>query len=141
MDAPKSRWVRKLSLLAVALVLAQLVRYVWGQKAREASYESILLGYTTDVRLGSTRAEVEGYLRSKNIPFIESYSSGWGYDQYRVLSPSVLIYKERAFFPCSEKMTHINFEFVAPTLHDVSVGLDTDVLSKISLSTDYGGCL
>ena len=132
-----------LALIAVALT-AYGVRHILENRAeqkREIAYQSALRPYSERFRPGTTRKEVEEYLRARNIGFrqmccvdYKSHKSVW--DDLTKIS------QEGAPWFCSENNVYVAFEFTGPKRNGVEWSADpSDALKAISIYHWLEGCL
>ena len=97
----------------------------------EASYQATLRSYSQALRLGSTRKDVESYLRSTNKSFRQMCCmEGSGKNAWDDLTSS-------------EHNVYIGFEFVSAGTHSlpVSPADELDTLTKIRIFYWLEGCL
>jgi hypothetical protein len=146
-----SRWL--LAILAALLVVATALAISGHAKSvaknkREIGYQSALQRYSREVKLGSRRAEVENYLRSRNTAF------GWMYTAYGGRKESqyadlVKIGEEVPPWFRSESYVYVAFEFspsgmFGPLFDKPRFSIEqtaSDVLERIELFQPDSGCL
>ena len=111
------------------------------KKKREAAYQSALQKYSQDLGPGLTRKEVETYFRSGGVKFGQM---GWLEERPEdrtAFADLVKVGHEDAPWYCSENYVYIAFEFAATEPHRPWVVSDTDVLKRILIFRQLGGCL
>lgn len=107
------------------------------QKKREAAYQLTLNSYSRDLRLGLSRKEVEEYLRQNAVIFTQMCCV----EERSAFADLVKIGEEPHPRYCSEYYVHIAFEFRAAESHHPFKAVDSDVLKKIGIFRQLGGCL
>jgi hypothetical protein len=110
------------------LYLTYMPRIAW----REATYRSALQAYSQKLRLGTTRKEVENYLRAAGASFI---------DEGDAHADLVKVGREDTPWYCDEHDVYVAFEFVPTEPHPLLRAYDTDALKVIRISRQQMGCL
>src|SRR5947207_1374269 len=137
------RWgVSVLAFLVVALLVFGVYHVLEkrAQQGRETGYKAALLSYSSVLKPGMKRKEVEDYLHAKNIPFrqmccVEKFSKG-------VYDDLTKIGAENAPWYCSEKIVYIAFQFSGPARSAVEWSAEpADVLESISVYRSLEGCM
>ena len=133
------RWAL-LILVSIVLVAAAVVlrgRHVSAQRAegREARYQAVLQSYSSALKPGMTRKEVEGYLKRNGTPF--------GHEEVGLHGPSTLvkIAEEDPPWYCGEHYVYIAFSFDSNSSDARPTVSDEDTLSSVYLSKQLSGCL
>jgi len=128
-------------VVIVALFVAVAVVRYFRSKAknqREASYRSALQIYSQSLKPGLTRKEVEEYFRGKGVTFGQMCCI----EERSAFADLVKVGEEAHPWYCSEHFVYIAFQFAATKpgplgkLYD-----DTDVLKKVTIYHQLGGCL
>jgi hypothetical protein len=131
-----------LTLLAMSLFFAtryrEAVKEAEAAKAREASYEQALHPYVARFKRGTTRGEIEGYLREQGVKFSHSCCMGVSHDAWDTL---IKVGEEEPIRFCSEQYVFIGFEFVSKRARKVWDAQDTDTLTVVRLYKEHSGCL
>lgn len=147
------RW--PLRFICVALAVSIIGGGMWyglktqAQRSREAAYQQALRSYDQMLKPGTSRKDVEDYLRARNTSFehmccvdVERLSDRASWDDL------VKIGQEKPPWFCSENYVYIAFQFID---HNPPTGIgqttgdwtadDLDTLKSVSIYRQLGGCL
>ena len=138
--------VAAIALIGFSIWLVQHVRERHKAAEREASYQTVLAKYTGELKPGTSREQVERYLRTNGKGFKQmccvanfkgEYVSlhGSGYDDL------VRIAEESAPFFCSENNVYIAFEFNPKSKDELSDTNGSDILKRISVFHQLERCM
>ena len=137
-----------LLVVAIGLAISGHAKSV-AKKKRATGYQSALQRYSREIKLGSTRAEVENYLRSRNAAFTWMYTAYGGRKESQN-ADVVKVGEEAPPWFCSESYVYVAFEF-SPSEIPVERQFDavmqrirgtaSDVLERIELFQPDTGCL
>ena len=105
---------------------------------REAGYQVQLAAYTAALKPGTTRTEVEAYLRTNGKEFHQTCCMGKWKNAYDDLTK---IGQERHPWYCSAHTVYIGFEFVSGGSHEFPEAHDSDTLKGIQIYHRLEGCL
>ena len=133
------RWLALMIMITISAAVMLLSSHVRSQsrKKREADYQSALRVYSEDLKPGWTRKEVEDYLRANGAKFTQMCCI----EERSAFADLVKVGEESAPWYCSEKSVHVAFEFAAAEPHQPWEAYDTDVLRRITIFHQLGGCL
>ena len=129
-----------------SLWLVQNVRERHKAAEREANYQTVLAKYTSEMKPGMTREQVERHLRTGGTRFRQMccvanfrghYVSlvGAGWDDL------VKIGEESAPWFCSENSVYVAFEFNPKSTGEVADTNGSDILKRVSVFHQLEGCL
>jgi hypothetical protein len=140
-----------MTIAAIALIgfstwLVQHVRERHKAAEREASYQTVLAKYMSELKPGTTREQVERHLQANGIRFRQMCCVANFRDQYVSLKGAgyddlVKIGKESAPWFCSENNVYIAFEFNPKSQGELSDTNAPDVLKRVSVFHQLEGCL
>jgi type II secretory pathway pseudopilin PulG len=136
------RWL--LLILALSLLLPLIafgVRYRQsGRQAqeREAAFQQALQSYAARFKRGTTRREIEAYLRESGTPFSHLCCMGMNHSAWDTL---VKIGEEKPARFCSEQYVYIGFEFVSDRPGVMPEAEGSDTLTSVRLFRPSTGCL
>jgi hypothetical protein len=139
--------MKRILLLILVLFIAGLcvlgVRYrlkKQAQRRREAAYQVALHSYTQILKPGMIRKEVEGYLRTKNIPFRQMCCVG-DFSK-RSWDDLTKIGEEDTPWFCSENNVYVAFQFTDRGQHEAMwQANDLDTLKAVTIYRWLEGCL
>jgi hypothetical protein len=140
----KRRRLLPLALGLVAVIVIGLgVRYELKKRAerkREAGYQMAVRSYRQALKIGTTRKEVEDYLRARNIEFNQMCCVE---EKKRALDDLTKIGEEAAPWFCSEHYVFVAFQFAddQPRPDKIFSAEDLDTLKSITVFHQLGGCL
>jgi hypothetical protein len=131
----KKLWIVLSVLLAV--FISWYVRSGIVQSRRDATYRQALTRFQRDLRLGMTRADVETYLKSRQVVYSRSYEGGsgaWSFIKKIGEEPSASIV-------CASWSVFITFDFLSSENKRLGADpLPTDTLKRIRIEK-VGDCL
>lgn len=140
--------MRRYLLLAIVLIVllscALTIRVELrdrDKKKREVAYQSALQSYSQNVTLGWTRKKVEAYFKARDIAFGQM---GWLEEQPEdrtAFADLIKVGHEDAPWYCSENYVYIAFQFSATEPHRPWMAAESDVLTKVRIYRQLGGCL
>jgi hypothetical protein len=108
-------------------------------RRREAAYQAKLASFSKALKSGTTRKDVEGYLRENGYEFRRmccmNHSGKNAWDDLTQIG------KEPHPWYCSEHSVHIGFEFVSDGSHQFPEAHDSDTLKGIQIYHSFDGCL
>lgn len=106
----------------------------------DSFYDEHLQSYTTVLKEGITRAEVEGYLQTRKVATQRMCCVGENRRAWVIL---VKIGSEQRPWYCSEHNVYVAFEFepVTPPTPPEYSNLPSDVLKRVSLFRWLEGCV
>ncbi len=141
------RWLWLILTLAGVGLCIFVVRHALERRAerkRETAYQLALRTYSEALKPGRSRKEVEDYLRTRNVRFLQmccvetkSYSKG-------VYDDLVRIGQEQAPWFCSENNVYVAFQFInrGRTDTDKAAGANaSDILTAVTIFHWLEGCL
>jgi hypothetical protein len=140
-----ARWLLLIIVVAIAVSPEMAFLYLSkkraasseSQKKREAGYQSARLAYSRNLRPGLKRKEVESYLQAKDVGFRQMCCI----EERGAFADLVEIGQEDAPWYCSENYVYIAFEFSTTELSPVLNPSDVDILKRVSIFRQLGGCL
>jgi hypothetical protein len=110
-------------------------------KEHELAYQAKLQSYADVLKHGMTRVEVETYLHSKGIKFVQMCCI----DEKGAFADLVLVGKETHAWYCSERNAYIAFQFAMteprPHTQVIELEADSDELTKITVYYWNEGCM
>jgi hypothetical protein len=138
--------IAAIALIGLSIWLVQHVRERHKAAEREASYQTVLAEYASELKPGTSREQVERHLQTDGRRFRQmccvanfrgQYVSlkGAGYDDL------VKIGEESAPWFCSENNVYIAFEFNPRSRGELSDTNGSDVLKRVSVFHQLEGCL
>ena len=138
--------IASIALIGSGIWLVQHVRERHKAAEREASYQTVLAKYTSELKPGTSREQVERHLQTDGRRFrqmccVENFRGqyvslkGAGYDDL------VKIGEERAPWFCSENNVYIAFEFNPKSHGELSDTNGSDILKRVSVFRQLEGCL
>jgi len=135
-------WLTLLMVLINVLIAAITVHYAWDrheQKTREAFYLSVRDSYSSELKPGMTRKDMEEHLRSRG----ETFRHMCCIDEKHAYADLIQIGKEKAPWYCGENNVYIAFQFAAVNRPEQSLVLDadTDTLREITVYHWLENCL
>ncbi len=107
------------------------------QSKREVAYKSALNSYSTALKPGMTRKEVEDYLRGNAVGFQQMCCI----DERSAFADLVKIGKEDAPWYCSEQNIYVAFQFAGVEPHEDLKVSDSDTLKRVTIFRWLEGCL
>lgn len=113
-----------------------------GQSAkqrREALYQSALQSYSEVLAPGTTRKNVEDYLRAKGVSFFQE--GGAVSTDDGAFADLAKIAKEKHPWYCSEYAVYLAFHYTAVPLPGHSRASETDTLKSITIYHQLEACL
>jgi hypothetical protein len=123
----------------VAVPLSVPIVYTATNEIRELSFQSALKKYSRELRRGSSRREVEGYLRKHGVAFERCCMT---FDERGAFTDLVTIGREYTPWYCDEHLVYIALEFTATEFpHFLETAYDSDALKEVKLSRQAVGCL
>jgi hypothetical protein len=123
-------WRSRLIVLVIVALSAVAIAYAWGRAKRELGYSSTLRSYSTALKPGISRQQVEDYLQAKSI----SVGQICCFNEHSTFSDAVTIGEEKVFLPlCSKEQVIVVFEFAAGELHNSMTAYPSDVLKRLFL--------
>ncbi len=133
--------MRKMTLGLLALAFTCLSCLQAGAQSRkqkrEAGYQAALQSYAEIVKVGATRKEVEGLLKSRNTSFVRLCCVEEG----TTFSDLIQIGKEKHPWYCSEHAVYIAIEFVTIDRDAPPKINETDIVQKVTIWHHLEGCL
>jgi hypothetical protein len=136
------RWgVSVLAFLVVALLIFGVYHTLEkrAQQGRESGYKAALRSYSSVLKSGMKRKEVEDYLHARNIPFRQMCCVDGKKLSKGVYDDLTKIGAENAPWYCSENIVYIAFQFSGPARKWTAE--PSDVLESISVYRSLEGCL
>jgi hypothetical protein len=131
----KRWWLPVIAVVVAAASSTIAVRYV--QRQNSANLAAALSNYEQSLRPGMSRKDVEDYLRTRGITFLEQCCNGVPGSAFSVLIP---VGKEGAHWYCETVPDYVSLEFVATEPHEPGAGpSNSDVLREVHLTR--GGCV
>ena len=124
------------AISSAAMVLSSHVRSEARTK-READYQAAVQAYSRALKPGLTRIEVENYLHAKAATLTQMCCIG----ERSAYADLVKVGEEGAPWYCSENYVHVAFEFAATEPHEPWKAYETDVLRRVLIFRQLGGCL
>ena len=106
------------------------------QREHEAFYQTRLREYGASLTPGMNRAQVDGYLQTRGVPFFAFCCK----DQEYTDTDAVKIGEESAPWYCSSTYVYIEFQFSTGTNHSVPRD-PSDQLKKIEIDRKLANCL
>jgi hypothetical protein len=123
-------WRSRLIVLVIVALSAAGIGYAWGRAKRELGYSSTLRSYSTALKPGISRQEVEDYLQAKSI----SVGQICCFNEHGTFSDAVTIGEEKVFLPlCNKEQVIVVFEFAAREPHDSVQSHASDELKRLFL--------
>jgi hypothetical protein len=121
---------RNVVIPAIVLIaaLAWMIPHYRGtqrRKLREARYQTTLTSYSSELKPGMTRKEVEDLLRQKDIHLVRMLFQGPTLDDF------INIGQERLGWPCSKEEVNIQLHFTPQGAN--REGAPNDILKDITL--------
>jgi len=117
----------------------------WAKHAaarRERTYHTEIQQYKDELKLGSTRTQVEDYLKTKSAAILHTCSPGCDDDPEATAAPDyVLVGKGLAPLYCSAELVFIDFEFEAVDRHEKGSLRGSDKLKSINIRRAWHDCL
>ena len=134
------RWRLLVLAFVIALSSAVALRSHIKSEAREkrgVGYQSVLQAYAQSLKPGLPRKQVEKFLRAKGA----TYTQMCCIEERSAFADLVKVGEEDHPWFCSENYVHVAFEFAATEPHHPWELNDTDVLKRIRIFHQFGGCL
>ena len=132
-------------LLAGAVLLILGIRQVvksLARRKREAVYQATVLSYTSVLRPGMTRKEVEDYLRARNLEFGQMCCVVPNDLQKHSWDDITKIGQEDPPWYCRDQTVFVAFQFVDGGQYKSTWGADDrDTLKAVLLYHQFGPCL
>jgi hypothetical protein len=107
------------------------------KEKREAAYQAKLQSYSDVLKPGTTRENVEDYLRAKGVAFGQLCCI----DERSASADLVKIGKEKRPWYCEENNAYVAFQFAAVEPHKGWEAYDSDTLKSITIYHKFEGCL
>jgi hypothetical protein len=131
-----------LAILLVILIVISVVTFRRAQaqraeRKREAAYQSILLSYSSTLKIGMARNDVEHYLRKNGTTFEQMCCV----DETSAFTDLVEIGQEKPPWMCSDRIVYVALQFAAIKPHDFSDIDDSDVLKRMTIFKWSQSCL
>ncbi len=135
--------MRPLILLSIGCCASVLVAVACAHSAarakqREAGYHAELGAYSAALKPGTTRMDVEAFLRRKGREFTQMCCMNHSKNAYDDL---IRIGTERPPWYCSAQNVYIGFEFVSSGSHQFPEAHDSDTLKSVQIFHWLEGCL
>ena len=128
----------RLWAIVAALFSVPLLYGVKGE-IRNRAFQSALKKYSRELKRGSSRKEVEEYLRRQGVAFERCCMT---FGERSAFTDLVTIGREDTPWYCDEHRVYIAIEFVAAEFpHFLSTPYDSDVVTEVKLSRQQAGCL
>ena len=140
------KWLQVGLVLVVAGLFLLGIRHELkkqAQKKREVTYQSELRSYSQALKTGTTRKEVEDYLRSKNAAFSQMCCVGESAKRHSQDDLVKIGEEEHPWF-CSEHFVYVAFRFADHVQIENGYSFkddDSDTLKTLSIFHQFGGCL
>ena len=134
----RARWVILLLSIVTLVSVAAVPRYLkWrGERRREAGYQATLSEYSRALKPGSTRKDVEQYLKAKGITFGRFCCV----DERKGFATMLELGREDGPWYCSGIYVSVAFVFPPNNMPTWSPD-DADVLEGVQLFRLPGGCV
>lgn len=135
---------RVLPVVTVVIASFGVAATIWlmasanAKAKREAGYQAALKEYSSELKPGLTRKEVESYLRARSVRFTQMCCVDQPRDAWADL---VKVGEELAPCYCNEDNVDVAFEFRATEQHRLQKSIDSDVLESVRIFRQLGGCL
>ena len=126
------QWLALAWFLVVILAIVAVVSFV-RRKQNDQHYRTTLAQYRSALKAGTTRAQVENYLREQGMPFERTCCKPG------IFSDRTRVGKRAPKFFCSDDGIYVEFTFDNGS-PPAEVASGSDVLKKISLA-EHGFCL
>lgn len=127
------------AIIAIAALLSVPLLHMLRSEVRGRSFHSALKKYSRELTRGSSRREVEEYLRRQGIAFERCCMT---FDEGSAFTDLVTIGREDTPWYCDEHLVYIAFEFAATeSPHFLDRAYDSDALREVKLSRQDAGCL
>ena len=130
---------------ACAIAVASVIEFVNGrretalERTRQIGYDKILREYSSLLKPGMSRAEVERYLKGRNLAYVQRCCIR---APRQVWADLVKIGTEKAPWFCNNSNVYVAMEFSNTEPHDAPVGgWDTDRLESVTLYPQLEQCL
>jgi hypothetical protein len=136
-------WIGVVSFAVLLLICGFAVRGILDQRAkrrRQAGYQAILREYSSTLKSGMARSDVESWLRLRGRTFQQTSCCENGHhDTYADL---LIVGKEDPPWFCRQSSVYVVLEFESPGPPGVFLGAQRDdVLQRVSLDPRLEGCL
>jgi hypothetical protein len=132
-------WLFSVVVVVVAVLAVESTIRNQGERKRQALYQSILSQYSTTLRPGSQRGEVEAVLASQGLAFQQTCCLLR--NKQNAPEDIVKIGSEPKPWYCSENDMYLVFEFESPpgpTVREINA---SDRLRRVALAPWFGNCL
>ena len=136
------------ALLALAVLVTFGIRHVLAERARrkrEFEYAKALQLFSTSLKTGTTRKQVEDYLKDKNISFsqtcclsVKQFTPGVYDNAYDDL---VKVGEDEAPWFCSQYNVYVAFQFLGSVKNGLPSSEGSDKLKDVTLFRRGEGCL
>lgn len=117
----------------------------WAKHAterRERTYQSVLRAYKDDLKFGTSRTEVEAYLKSKNAGIEHTCSPGCSDDPAATAMPDyVLLGKGSPPWYCSAELVFLDLQFDSVEPQQKGVSSASDKLKSITIRRALRDCM
>jgi hypothetical protein len=138
--------VAAISLIVFGLWLVQHVREHREAAGREAYYQTVLSGYTSNLKPGMTRVQVEQHLQSDGRQFKQMCCVANFKNEYVSFDRAgwddlVKIAEESAPFVCRENNVYIAFEFNPKSTSELPKTNPSDILKRVSIFHQLEQCM
>ncbi len=121
------RWVLLILILIASCAFAIHRRsQVRTQKKREESYQVVLRSYSTALRIGTTRKDVEDYLHAKDIDFKQMCCADMNLFSKNVYDDLVKIGEEDVPWVCEGNNVYVALQFRGPQPRNVGFEVRPD---------------
>jgi predicted outer membrane lipoprotein len=135
--------MKRLRLVLLSLLLAAcaaaIVEYLWEQhteRRQEAIYQAALRSYSAAIRPGSTRRDIETYLRLRAKPFHRQ-----AIEEHSAYADLTKIGEGNHPWYCKRKSIYVAFQFNAvENRPDSTRQSPSDTLKQITLFSQLEGC-
>lgn len=132
-------WLLSVVIVVAAVLAVESTIRIRGERKRQALYQSILRQYSTTLRPGTQRGEVEAVLASQGREFQQTCCLLK--NSQNAPEDIVKIGSEPKPSHCSEKDMYLVFEFESPPGPTVRETNASDRLRRVALVPWLGSCL
>jgi hypothetical protein len=141
-------WVNRILVSSIVLTCVASLACIttpWAKHAaarRERTYNTVLQEYKDELKLGSTRTQVEDYLKTKSAAILHTCSPGCDDDPKATAAPDyALLGKGDGPWYCSAELVFVDFEFEAVNSGENGSLLPSDKLKSINIRRAWRDCL
>jgi hypothetical protein len=135
------RWLLIAAVVIVALLAIGTTIRRRAERKRQASYQSVLRQYSTKLKPGMQRGEVEAFLASQGRAFEQTCCLSSVKLGSSALEDIVKIGSGPKLWYCSKNDMYLVFEFDSPPGAAVRESDASDSLRRVALVPWLGGCL